>query len=412
MPDRVTNTINLPSGDKIFRPTVINCFESQLDSLESWWKTWKGFMFEAKIDVKAKAKNEKTEKKRVAELLSPINRFKYPALTEAESRMSLPLQTIVLAIFDSLMLHMMLQVAPTVWQPLRTDVCAKLNRNKVPRVLEILKTRYGTSDIIFIQEAASSFVRHATKDEHIGAEYHVVTPAKMDSKRDQNSLIFLRRRSFQFHQLREVTGIVKEELESSSVSNVPISDGDVFALRAVDNLGRSYILGSFHGDTNGMATVPVLEAIHKTVQKITQRRSRHRLIFGLDANVYERGSRKRQGVDEFVKVYKSMEMRSCWGLEPMGNNYTTYNARTYLQPQLNKASKKSEFAEKGDRNPKDFILYYNSDFREIETVKDNTGERHYIENMVFPTLNFPSDHAVLSTRLKILMDDDRVESAD
>jgi len=76
MPDRVTNTINLPSGDKIFRPTVINCFESQLDSLESWWKTWKGFMFEAKIDVKAKAKNEKTEKKRVAELLSPINRFK------------------------------------------------------------------------------------------------------------------------------------------------------------------------------------------------------------------------------------------------------------------------------------------------------------------------------------------------
>ena len=31
---------------------------------------------------------------------------------------------------------------------------------------------------------------------------------------------------------------------------------------------------------------------------------------------------------------------------------------------------------------------------------DNTGERSYVEGMVFPTLAFPSDHGVLATTLK------------
>lgn len=32
-------------------------------------------------------------------------------------------------------------------------------------------------------------------------------------------------------------------------------------------------------------------------------------------------------------------------------------------------------------------------------LKDNTGNREFTENMAFPTLNFPSDHAVLATIL-------------
>ena len=57
---------------------------------------------------------------------------------------------------------------------------------------------------------------------------------------------------------------------------------------------------------------------------------------------------------------------------------------------------------KGDKNPKDFILFFDADFRVLATYKDNTGERRYVENMVFPTLTFPSDHGITSTILKEL----------
>jgi hypothetical protein len=90
-------------------------------------------------------------------------------------------------------------------------------------------------------------------------------------------------------------------------------------------------------------------------------------------------------------------LTSCWGDVPNPSNYTTYNARTYLQPQLNKACKMEEKREKGDVNPKDFILFKKNDFEVVSTWKDNTGEKNFIEDMAFPTLTFPSDHAILSS---------------
>merc|ERR1719168_502891 len=81
-----------------------------------------------------------------------------------------------------------------------------------------------------------------------------------------------------------------------------------------------------------------------------------RLIFGLDANTYEKNSSKTAHVLDFEKMYESLGYKSCWGkVDP--TRYTTYNARTYLQPQLNKAAQSTQLAEKGDRNPKDFILF-------------------------------------------------------
>ena len=49
-----------------------------------------------------------------------------------------------------------------------------------------------------------------------------------------------------------------------------------------DVQGRSYLLASFHGDTNGLATLPVVAAVHA----LAQRMPGHRLVFGLDANTW------------------------------------------------------------------------------------------------------------------------------
>jgi hypothetical protein len=38
----------------------------------------------------------------------------------------------------------------------------------------------------------------------------------------------------------------------------------------------------------------------------------------------------------------------------------------------------------------------------VDTGRDNTGERTYTEDMMFPTLKFPSDHGVTAATLRLL----------
>ena len=108
------------------------------------------------------------------------------------------------------------------------------------------------------------------------------------------------------------------------------------------------------------------------------------------------------GVAEFAAAFRLDGYTSCWGDEPNPTSATTFNARTYLQPQLQKAARADEKESKGDKNPKDFILFPKGRFEVRAAAKDNTGERRYIEEMVFPTLKFPSDHGLISATLHIV----------
>mmetsp|Transcript_25003 Transcript_25003/g.51709 ORF Transcript_25003/g.51709 Transcript_25003/m.51709 type:complete len:148 (-) Transcript_25003:612-1055(-) len=125
------------------------------------------------------------------------------------------------------------------------------------------------------------------------------------------------------------------------------------------------------------------------------------MLFGMDANTYETPSKDQQGVTPFASWYTSEKMNSCYGPTPNPKNYTTFHARTYLQPQLNKAIKYSEKDVKGDKNPKDFIVFWDKDYIVRSTTKDNTGAGVYTEGMVFPTLAFPSDHGITWTSLAL-----------
>ena len=116
---------------------------------------------------------------------------------------------------------------------------------------------------------------------------------------------------------------------------------------------------------------------------------------------YAKGSASKQGVLEWAQDFVSKGYSSCWGDHPDPANHTTFNARTFLQAQLQKAARANEKVSKGDKNPKDFILFPKSAYSVVATTKDNTGQRKYTENMVFPTLQFPSDHGVLSTTLEV-----------
>ena len=390
MPDRVTNTINTVAEGLVMRPSVINCYNSgDLSTIDNWWKLWRQFMFEREVTVKKKGVNVTVH---VASMITKIKRSKYPSVTEDEEKISIPLQILCAAIFDAILVNMMNTIDKKAWQPLREDICSKLNRKKTDRTIEILETAYSSTDIMFLQEVASSF-GDAVKNRQLSNVYDFYSPMAMDGDRDQNSFILLQKGKFR--DVTEVTNDVLKELDSTK--QVPIANGDLLAVTAVDTEdGTKYLLASFHGDTNGLATIPIVSAMHSYA---VMKRPDHKLLFGMDANTYRNPEDDQQGVIDFAKYYTSIKLNSCYGQTPNPENFTTFHARTHLQPQLNKAVRLEEKDIKGDKNPKDFILFFTSDFEVVSTQKDNTGERKYIENMVFPTLSFPSDHGVTSTIL-------------
>lgn len=390
MPDRFTNTINTADKGVLTRPTVINCYSGDVSTMQQWWSQWKTFMFETTMTIETR---KGTKSIKAVELLSPIKKSKYPSITEAEERISIPLQTLACAIFDAILVHMMNTMAPGIWGPLREDMCNKLNRKKIEKSIEILDTTYGTQDVIFLQEVAGVFLEKV-RGTPLADKFDIHYPAKLDGDRDQNSLILIRKGAF-MNNIKEVTASILEEFGDKSV---PVDDGDLFAISVTSSTGEKYLLASFHGDTNGLATIPVLTAVVKYVSiNLTD----HKLLFGMDANTYEHPLDDQQGIVAFADYYRLKKLNSCYGPHPNPKNYTTFHARTHLQPQLNKAITLEEKDKKGDKNPKDFIVFFSSDFNVIATHKDNTGKREYVENMVFPTLAFPSDHGITSTVLEV-----------
>lgn len=396
MPDRITNTINVVGKDEpVCRPTVINMYDGDLSNQDKWWKAWEKFMFEDDLTISTK---DGDITKKPFQMLKGISRAKYPAVTEQEEADSLPLQTMCGAIFDAILVQMMNTVSePNIWQPLKKTMVESLNKKKVPHTLEILNKVYGNSDIITLQEVSASLVDQA-KHGPLGKKFWIEAPSDMDPVRDQNSVILLNKKRFPEGAFGEITQKVYASFPQGV--DVPVAKGDINAIVTKDKDGTPYVVCSFHGDTNGLATIPVNDALVKTLESDAELMN-HKLIFGLDANTYDKFKPgKQQDVRQWGESYMAHGMSSCWGDVPQPGNYTTFNARTYLQPQLNKACKSTEKREKGDVNPKDFIVFKKNDFEVVKTWKDNTGERKYIEDMAFPTLAFPSDHGILATILE------------
>lgn len=392
MPDRATNTMNLAYGGKrAYRPVVHNCYRGHdLNDMNTWWTRWKEFMFKTPLMFDGASTAQLP-----IERLSPIRRSKYPAVTASEERISLPLQTILMAAFDGTLVSIANEVARSSWQTVRQSLCRSLNDEKNRRLASILRRSYGKTHVVFLQEVAGAF-RGMLQDSM--PNHLVLASANINLKRDQNSIILLRRDMFDEGSVHEITSSIIDMMEAQNPTQaVPVSNGDVFAVTVRDRSGKMYMLASFHGDTNGLASVPVVSAVSAVYRRMYPNT---KLLFGLDANTYEHAKPgKQQDVLAFARHYVNEGLTSCWGDRPDPTEHTTYNARTFLQPQLNKASRREDIALKGDVNPKDFVLFNRDDFVVRGLHKDNTGNRQYVEGMVFPTPSFPSDHGVLFVEL-------------
>lgn len=298
MPDRITNTINVEGG-QVFRPTVINMYAGDLSSLEKWWAVWEKFMFDDTLRIKGKTG---VENKVPFQLLQKIKKSKYPDITTEEEADSLPLQTMCGAIFDSILVHMMntVSTSPKAWQDLKKTMVENLNKQKVPHTMEMLETAYVDSDIITLQEVSSAFIDQA-RSSKLGQKFHIVAPMDLDSVRDQNSVIALNRDTFPEGPGVEISSLVEKSFPEGI--DVPVAKGDILAITAKSKHGIPFVVASFHGDTNGLATKPVVSAVLKAMAS-DSKLAGHRLIFGMDANTYEHAKPgKQQDVLDFGRHY-------------------------------------------------------------------------------------------------------------
>mmetsp|Transcript_48300 Transcript_48300/g.134891 ORF Transcript_48300/g.134891 Transcript_48300/m.134891 type:complete len:583 (+) Transcript_48300:98-1846(+) len=410
MPDRVTNTVNVVTRKEskyqpppICRPSVMNNFEGDLSSTDVWWEQWRRFMFQDPLTVKNK---EGIAVMRPVEMLTQISRNKYPAISEEEERLSVPLQILCLAIFDAIIVHLMNALSPEdSWQVVKSEICDKLYKGKNKRSAQILADRYAAVDVMCLQEVAAVFMDTFLKST-LPSTHAIVMPEMLDGKRDQNSVLILSRTSFVVESIREVTAELAQFLGEGHT----LMDGDLVAVevqRVKD--GRQCLVVSFHGDTNGLLTVPMLTAVDRALK---ERFVGHLCIFGLDANTYEKPDETKQGFTDCLWRISELGLTTCWGETPLVRSCsTTCSARTSLQPQLNKAVCLADRVLNANMDPKDLIVFYRDQLvqvtpedmgegRQRNPLKDNTGRLEFKERTIFPTMEFPSDHGIVAVVLQ------------
>eukprot|EP00941_MAST-03F_sp_MAST-3F-sp1_P004876 g4876.t1 len=395
MPDRATNTIVLSSGAKVFRPSVINCYPVKLSSISDWYEKWKDFMF---VEKQADGKTG-------ADRLQPIKRSKYPELSRDEELISLPLSTLCLAIFDAIELYIVEEVARDSWQDLRQQISTSLSVNKAVQTAKIIAgDPFHDRVVWFIQEAQISFAEVTMKrNEVLSSRFEVVVPKKQ-SRVNQNSLILLCKERFDVSSIEDVSEKAMDYLSRHSGvgQSVPVSDGDLLLIAvSTQESNERFLFCSFHGDTNGLASIPVVEAVVATrADLISSTGIEHTLVIGMDANVYNDNDPHfkpgvHTGIVEFGKAVVSQGLTTATGDVPDSTLITSMIARTFLQPQLSKANVE-------DIHPKDHFLFHKDRFPKTKGMtRCNTGGKHFDSTVrLLPTLTFPSDHCIVLVDLE------------
>jgi len=310
------------------------------------------------------------------------------------------LNIVFLAIFDAILVFMLFDIESKTginWQKIKENLYNILNKDKLVKTAQIIKSHYLDYDILFLQEVRNNLLddlesNEALKD--IAENFDILFPKKV-SKNNQTSIICLNKGTM-LKSSPEVTEVSDEYFEAYD-GKTAIGNGDLFAICVSD-----YLLISFHGDSGGMASGDMMQTVDALQSKFKDKK----LIVGIDANTHcdaVSDGKKKYSVSAFDGKLRSLGFGTCFGDKP--TKHTVNSARTYLQPQLNKAVKK-ELLLKDDvdfRAPKDYIIFLENQFgvKKDSVNVNNKGNGGYDASFeyVIPSESFPSDHAIVSAHL-------------
>ena len=91
----------------IYRPSVISGFEGEMGQIQDWWRKWREYTFQTDVQTLDRLSPGAYKTLTVCEMIEPISHAKYPAITVEEEAISIPLQTLALAIFDCVLVRML-----------------------------------------------------------------------------------------------------------------------------------------------------------------------------------------------------------------------------------------------------------------------------------------------------------------
>jgi hypothetical protein len=179
-----------------------------------------------------------------------------------------------------------------------------------------------------------------------------------------------------------------------------VEPGDLCVFEVASHDGDRFLLASFHGDSAGRCTAPVLAGLHALADELCPG---HTLLFGLDANTAGGGGGGGGGdADAGLGVdLAGRGLASCWRGQEAGGLWTTFSARTALQPQLHKAVRPGDVGDRRHRRLKDWILFYDAQLDVVAAERDNGGDRSFCPDRATPSLAFPSDHAIVAATFRV-----------
>jgi hypothetical protein len=392
-PDKATNTIKCIQGpgddvSDACRPSVMNCYLGPLTDAKAWWSEWQSFMFSDSLKLKG---DHGLEQKRPCELLEAMGAAKY-SLTDDEEKASLALQMLLLAVQDAIVVHLMNRVSPDgTWLQVKRSLTDRIH-HKNQRVAQILVDIYAHVDVLCLQEVHVSLIDEIRRTS-LGSSHDFVVSSDAKVLRGVNSILLLRKEVFR-EGFEEVTAEVTKRCFCAG--------GDLVVTTANHRWCGKLCIASYHGDSSGAETVPMVEALHSVCNGTSSLLSGHKLLIGVDANTHEKPGKGTCSWGEMMLALVPLGLTTCWGDHPeLESCRTLCKARSFLQAQMKKGVHFDDRDKKCDKAPKDFIMFQQGVFRSAQMpTKDNTGSLKFIEDMFLPTSQFPSDHGILGARLR------------
>ena len=379
-----------------------------------WFRRWVAYVFDAR------ATSADGASRSMIELMVPIKRAKYPAISEEEEALGIPLQVFYLAAFDGAWVRFAALAAGSfdAWQDIRASLVDDLVTHKFSRTVDVVEKILLSADegsaleVCFMQEVGASLVDALRARAGVRNSCEVLCPKDMDVKRDQNSIVIVSKAFVKGAPVVETTSDILGSLDASAADK--FSKGDFCAF-----LVRGVLLCSYHGDTDGLQTKTITTAVHEYCERSEDVKA---CVFGMDANTHSfHREGKKQGVRDFIDFIRaSTSFSSCWTLANIDverDAMTTFSARTFLQAQLNKAVPLAEVAVSNltDRHPKDHVLV---SLKSGASVSEATVNRinavdfaidppkalPFDADAMFPNARFPSDHAAIVFRCVLPLD--------
>ena len=141
------------------------------------------------------------------------------------------------------------------------SICQGLVLQKPQKLCKILVDYYKEMDVMCLQECSTAVI--TVLQQQLGTAYHIIVPGDADGTRDQNSVLCLSKKRYAAGHTEITQNIIGTFPEESRTS---VMAGDLLVITCKTVTGQDYVLASFHGDSNGLATPVVTQKTAEFVE--------------------------------------------------------------------------------------------------------------------------------------------------